>query len=87
MINIIISGCSLFDTCSTTGGPLFFGNIVVFIKIIFRGFSLGRDSAASVFFFSEDALSNGHLINSFAPYSDLPTYNSLTMITYFVWGA
>ena len=87
MIDIVVSVCSSFGATSATVGLSFFNNIVAFVKIIFLGLPLGLCFSAGAFLFNESILSKSHLVNNFAPCSDLSTYGLLAMTTHFVYGA
>ena len=87
MIDIAVSVYSLFGVSSAIMGLSFFNNIVASVEIIFLGLFLGLGSLAGAFLFNESILSKSHLVNNFAPCSDLSLYGSLAMTTCFVCGA
>ena len=68
-------------------GLLFFNNIIASIKIIFLNLPLGFSSPISTFLFNKGILFKGHLVNNFAPCSDLSIYNLLAMTIGFVCEA
>lgn len=61
--------------------------IMASIGSIFCDFRLGLSSAIGTFFFIKDVSFMGHLVNSFALFSDLSMYNSFAMTTCFIYRA
>lgn len=84
MIDIAIMSYSLCGVFLAIVGLL---TNMAFVVVIFRGFLLGLSSFARTFFFIEGVLSRGHLVNSFASFSDLSMYSTLAMTTCLVCRA
>lgn len=81
VIDIAVSSCFLSKLFSNIVGMLI---IVASMGCTFCGLLLDLGSPASAFLFAKDVSSMGHLVNSFAPFSDLLIYGSFAITICFV---